>query len=486
MVTQALTTPESQPSLRFYDEAVSISDPHPALMVNLLGPLKASDADGNDRLPRVRKTRAVLAVLALSAPRPIARSQLIALLWSRRAPPQARGSLRQAIHELRAALGPAGHLLRAEAAHLALSDDGLRVDVGQMLHATPAQPDSLLLWRGEMLTDLIGLDPALDRWLDDQRRCLWERVRAIGEVILAEAKGPAATANAAERLLVIDAAHEDAWRVLIQCHIKRGDRVAAINAYERCCAALSAQCQVGPSAETTALVAALRVQPAMPNAVSRMRDTNIDLSRRRIANSRIRLGVTALRGTVAAGTAELAAGLAEELIVALSRFRWLACIPCAAGQSEPGMDYLLDGSVIRNGDKLRVLLRVMDLHLGGEVVWAERFDHHITDILTLQDQLASTTAARLELRLWLWEGERLGEAGLEPRTAQDLLRLAVPALHRLDRRGFMAAGQWLDQSIQLDRTTPQRMCGRRSGTSSRSARVGLLTPPTPSRVRTIW
>jgi tetratricopeptide (TPR) repeat protein len=181
-----------------------------------------------------------------------------------------------------------------------------------------------------------------------------------------------------------------------------------------------------------------------------MRETAVDVSRRRIANYRIRLGVTALRGGVAAGTAELAAGLAEELIVALSRFRWLACIPCAAGQSEPGIDYLLDGSVIRSEDQLRVLLRVMDMHLGGEVVWAERFDYHITDILTLQDQLASTTAARLEPRLWLWEGERVGAAGLEPRTAQDLLRLAVPALHRLDHRAFMAAGRWLDQSIQLD------------------------------------
>ena len=255
---------------------------------------------------------------------------------------------------------------------------------------------------------------------------------------------------AAERLLVIDSAHEAAWRFLIRCHIECGDRVAAIGTYARCCAALAAQCQVGPSAETTAQVPALRVRPTILTPISRMRDVAVEAPRRRVADSRIRLGVAPLRSTVAGGTAELAAGLAEELIIALSRFRWLACIPCAAEQSEQGMDYLLDGSVQRSDERLRVLLRVMDLNSCGEVVWAERFDHRITDIFTLSDRLASTMPAQLEPRLWLWEGEWVGAGGIEPRTAQDLLRLAVPALHRLDRHGFVVAGHWLDQSIELD------------------------------------
>jgi tetratricopeptide (TPR) repeat protein len=148
--------------------------------------------------------------------------------------------------------------------------------------------------------------------------------------------------------------------------------------------------------------------------------------------------------------AELAAGLAEELVIALSRFRGLACVPCTCGQLEPDVDFLLDGSVQRSGDRLRVLLRLTDWRAGGDVVWAERFDHDVTEIFTLPDLLASTAAARLEPRLWLWEGERSGTDGPEPRTAQDLLRLAVPAVYRLDRRRFMAAGELLDQSIALD------------------------------------
>ncbi|HET6235400.1 MAG TPA: hypothetical protein VFE41_10605 [Acetobacteraceae bacterium] len=147
--------------------------------------------------------------------------------------------------------------------------------------------------------------------------------------------------------------------------------------------------------------------------------------------------------------------MADELIIALSRFRWLACIPCAAAQSEPGMDYLLDGSVQRSDDRLRVLLRVMDLNSCGKVVWAERFDHRITDIFTLQDRLASTMAAQLEPGLWLCEGERVGAGGIEPRTAQDLLRLAVPALHRTPGSGMpgrqRATGQVVRRGYKFGR-----------------------------------
>lgn len=432
------------------DKMTRLVASQPLLSVTVLGPLTVCDADGNDLLPRVRKTRALLAILALAAPQPVPRARIISLLWSRRDKPQAQGSLRQATHELRQALGPAASLLRVEGAYLALSDDGLQVDARRILLATPAQPGPLALWHAEMLSDLGGLDPAFDRWLGEQLQCLWQRVRALGEAVLAEAVGPATITAAAERLLAVDAAHEGAWRALIRVHVERGDRAAAIAAYDLCRAALSAQCQVAPSAETIALIAALRAQPVPPTALPPVPDAPVRISRRPIANSRLRLGVATLRGGVAAGTAELAVGLAEELIIALSRFRWLACVPCGVGHIERNVDFLLDGAVQRSGDRLRVLLRLTDQRAGGEVVWAERFDRDIGDIFALQDFLASTTAAQLEPRLWLWEGERVGGNSDEPRTAQDLLRLAVPAVYRLDRRCFMAAGRLLDQSIALD------------------------------------
>ena len=71
------------------------------------------DAPGRNVLPRSRKTRAVLAVLLFGGTRQVLRTELTGLLWSRREREQARASLRQSVHELRIALGPAGRLLRA-------------------------------------------------------------------------------------------------------------------------------------------------------------------------------------------------------------------------------------------------------------------------------------------------------------------------------------------------------------------------------------
>ncbi len=88
--------------------------------------MAAEDADGRSILPRARKTRAILAILTLAAPRPVLRQQLIGLLWSRRDREQARASLRQAVHELQDILGPDhGDLLRAGRHHLALRTEGL-------------------------------------------------------------------------------------------------------------------------------------------------------------------------------------------------------------------------------------------------------------------------------------------------------------------------------------------------------------------------
>ena len=129
--------------------------------------MEGYDADGAPVLPRGRKARGVLAMLALAAPRPVLRRQLIALFWSKRMPPQARGSLRQAVHELQDMLvrihasHGSGPKLLATRETLALTTDGLWVDAAQPdAPATAAQP---------FLADLSGLDAAFDAWLLEER-----------------------------------------------------------------------------------------------------------------------------------------------------------------------------------------------------------------------------------------------------------------------------------------------------------------------------
>lgn len=98
----------------------------PLLRLRLFGQMQAEDAFGRSILPRSRKARGVLAVLALAAPKPVLRSRLTGLLWSRRAREQARGSLRQSLHELQHALGPgAAVLLQADRNQVVMLDKGL-------------------------------------------------------------------------------------------------------------------------------------------------------------------------------------------------------------------------------------------------------------------------------------------------------------------------------------------------------------------------
>src|SRR5690348_17057627 len=74
------------------------------LRLRLIGQMGAWSHSSESVLPTGRKTRALLAVVALSAPRPALRGRLAELLWSRRPEMQARGSLRQEIHRLTEAL----------------------------------------------------------------------------------------------------------------------------------------------------------------------------------------------------------------------------------------------------------------------------------------------------------------------------------------------------------------------------------------------
>ena len=88
--------------------------------VRLIGQMEAWTLTSESILPTGRKTRALLAILALSSPRPALRGRLAELLWSRRPEEQARASLRQEIHRLLEALAPVGaQILSINRDHLA-------------------------------------------------------------------------------------------------------------------------------------------------------------------------------------------------------------------------------------------------------------------------------------------------------------------------------------------------------------------------------
>src|SRR5581483_7036131 len=98
-------------------------------------------------------------------------------------------------------------------------------------------------------------------------------------------------------------------------------------------------------------------------------------------------------------TDRLLPGLTEEITAAVSRFRWISCVATASTSVEPDADYLLDSTLQRSGTRIRVIIRLLDLHAGSNIVWAGRFDRKTDDMLTLQAEIAGETAAQIDPEL---------------------------------------------------------------------------------------
>ena len=155
--------------------------------LRLIGQMEAWTLTSQPVLPTGRKTRALLAVLALSSPRPVLRGKMAELLWSRRPDEQARASLRQEIHRLSEAMAPIGaRTLAISRDHLMLRPGTVWIDVEEVLRATPERPDALSLLDGDLLEDLDGVDPAFDTWLAGERERLMDRARVLAEQLLRE------------------------------------------------------------------------------------------------------------------------------------------------------------------------------------------------------------------------------------------------------------------------------------------------------------
>jgi DNA-binding SARP family transcriptional activator len=167
---------DDRPSLdTVLPEHVLADVPAIRLRITMFGRLDVRSLTGDPLLPRSRKTRGVLAVLAIESPAPVSRQRLADLLWSRRGEEQARGSLRQALHELQEALGEwCKGLIIATRETVALNTAGVWIDARELPQIARDKPEALNLLQTELLSDLDTLDAAFDAWLLGQRRRLRE------------------------------------------------------------------------------------------------------------------------------------------------------------------------------------------------------------------------------------------------------------------------------------------------------------------------
>jgi DNA-binding SARP family transcriptional activator/TolB-like protein len=452
--------------------------------LRLIGQMEAWTVTSESVLPAGRKTRALLASIALSAPRPALRGRLAELLWSRRPEEQARASLRQEIHRLLEAMSPAKtEVLVVTRDHLTLRPGAVWVDVEEVMRATTSQPASLSLLDGDLLEDLDGVDPSFDAWLTAERERLRDRARSVAEALLREQLEPETAIPAAQRLLQIDRAHEGAWRALMRAHAARGERGMAIQAYDRCRAVLADLLDAAPSAETQKLLTEIRgpasnrlplrppAAPPPPPEPSPTEEPNEGMAEApaprpepHSVRGGAHVGVMPMQLVgVNEEDAHLAPGLAEEITTALARFRWMFVVSssslgrfAAEGGNEAairrtfGIDFLLDGMIQRVRNRLRVTVRLLDLRAGNQVVWARRFDRQSNDLLSLQDEIAAEVVAQIDPEILLIEARRSSSRPPVDATAYDLMLRAIPLIWQMEHDRFTRAEKYLQDAIKLE------------------------------------
>jgi TolB-like protein len=154
-------------------------------------------------------------------------------------------------------------------------------------------------------------------------------------------------------------------------------------------------------------------------------------------------------------------GMVEEITTALSRIRWLFVIARNSsftyrGQAvdvkrvgrELGVRYVLEGSVRKGGNRVRITAQLIDA-LTGSHLWADRFDGPLEDIFALQDQVAISVAGIIEPALQAAETARSANRPTNDLTAYDLYLRAYPALWTSSRQ-IPQALRLLEQAIARD------------------------------------
>jgi TolB-like protein len=144
-------------------------------------------------------------------------------------------------------------------------------------------------------------------------------------------------------------------------------------------------------------------------------------------------------------------GISEDLITGLSHIRWLFVIARNSTfiyrhravdvkqiSRELGVRYVLEGSVRRAGNRLRISAQLIDATTGGHH-WAERYDRELGDIFALQDEITRSVAAAIEPHLLAAEGVRALSHSSRDLGAWELVARAQTHFWRLTRPDYEAA-----------------------------------------------
>ena len=155
-------------------------------------------------------------------------------------------------------------------------------------------------------------------------------------------------------------------------------------------------------------------------------------------------------------------GLTEDIITELSRFRDLLVISRNStfvhkGKAvkvqevarEFGVDYVLEGSVRKVGDRIRVTVQLIDAETDRHI-WAERYDRKLEDIFAIQDEMTCAIAATLPGRVEAATHDRAKRKPTDNMAAYECVLTAKVLHHRSIREDNAEVQHLLDRAVLLD------------------------------------
>jgi len=157
-------------------------------------------------------------------------------------------------------------------------------------------------------------------------------------------------------------------------------------------------------------------------------------------------------------------GITEDIITELSHFRWLFVISRNSSFSyrgravearriaeELGVRYVLEGSVRKAGQRVRVTAQLIDA-LADHHVWAQRYDRDLDDIFALQDEIATQIVSTVGVEIEGTEQERVSRRPPESLDAWELYQRGMRHLWRYTKEDHAAARTFFRDAIERSST----------------------------------
>ena len=155
-------------------------------------------------------------------------------------------------------------------------------------------------------------------------------------------------------------------------------------------------------------------------------------------------------------------GMVEEIITALSRFKWLFVIARNSSFTfkgkavdvkevgrRLGVRYVLEGSVRKAAGKVRITGQLIDAITGAHI-WADRFERDLTDIFALQDEVTIAVVSAIEPKLLQTEIAMATRRRPENLTAYDFYLRAMQQFYLTTREGNAEAIRLAHRALELD------------------------------------